>query len=163
MSLCYKVLSKKPKLFRQITSLTKEEFDNLAKKLKSEWEGMEAIRLDRPDRKRAIGQGHPYFGSYEDLILLLIVYTRTSCSNVLIGMLFGITETTVITLSQRLLPLLQDRFIPITKVRKKKGRINTLDDLLKEYPGIEEVILDGTGITTRRPKKKTIQELQRKK
>lgn len=154
MPLNYKDLSKKPRLFRQITSLTVEEFNNLANKLKPEWENMEIIRLDRFDRKNAIGQGHPYFGKFEDLILLLVTYTRTSCSNVLIGILFGITETTVITLSKRLLPLLQDRFIPVTKIRKKRGRINTLDDLVKEYPGIEEVILDGTGIATRRPKRK---------
>jgi len=154
MSLRYQAFSKKPRLFRQITTLTVEEFNDLVKRLKPEWREMEVERLNRSDRKNVIGQGHPYFGTFEDLILLLIVYTRTSCSNALIGLLFEITETTVITLGQRLLPLLQDKFIPITKVRKKRGTINTLDDLTKEYPGIKEVIVDGTGIAIRRPKRR---------
>lgn len=154
MSLNYQDLSKKPRLFRQLTSLTVEEAANLIKKLDAEWKYLETERLDRPDRKNAIGQGHPYFGSFDDLILLLIIYTRTSCSNALIGILFDITETTVITLSKRLLPLLQDRFIPNTKLRKKRGRINTLDELIAEYPDLVEVIVDGAGITTRRPKRR---------
>jgi len=114
---------------------------------------MEQKRLMRADRKNAIGQGHPYFGTFNDLILLLTIYTRTSCSNALIGVLFEITETTVITLPKRLIPLLQDRFIPATKLRKKRGTINTLDELLKKYPDLNEVIVDGTGIPTRRPKR----------
>lgn len=154
MSLTYNVLSKKPKLFRQLTSFTVEEMDNLVKKLQPDWKKMETKRLSRKNRQRAIGQGHPYFGLFPDLVLLLVIYTRTSCSNALIGLLFGITETTVITLSKRLLPLLQDRFIPETKVRKPRGRINTLDELVARYPDLDEVIVDGVDISTRRPKRK---------
>lgn len=154
MPLNYNALSKKPRLFRQLTSLTAEEADNLVKKLQPEWKQREIKRLNRKNRKNAIGQGHPYFGSFPDLVLLLIIYTRTSCSNALIGVMFGITETTVITLSKRLLPLLQDRFIPETKIRKPRGRINTLDELAELYPEINDVIIDGVGIGTRRPKRK---------
>lgn len=153
MSLTYHCLSQKPKLFRQLTSLSVQEFDILANKLEVEWQNRERERLDYPGRKNEIGQGHPYFGLFTDLLLLLIVYTRTSCSNFLIGILFGITEPTVINLSKRLLPLLQDRFIPNTKLRKAKGKINTIDELIEQYPDLEEVLVDGTGITTRRPKR----------
>lgn len=154
MPLNFQSLSKKPKLFRQLTSFTIEEAEKLVNKLEPEWKYRELDRLNRPDRKNAIGQGHPYFGTFADLVLLLIMYTRTGCSNALLGVLFGITETTVITLSKRLLPLLQDKFIPNTKIRKKRGRINTLDELLDEYPELSEVIVDGVGITTRRPKRR---------
>ncbi|MFH1233550.1 MAG: transposase family protein [Patescibacteria group bacterium] len=50
--------------------------------------------------------------------------------------------------------MLQDRFLPETKLRKKRGRINTLDELIAEYPEIDEVIADGIGITTRMPKRR---------
>lgn len=153
MSLNYNALSKKPRLFRQLTSLSVEETANLVNGLQPEWKEREIKRLNRKNRQNAIGQGHPYFGSFNDLVLLLIIYTRTSCSNALIGILFGITETTVITLSKRLLPLLQDRFIPETKIRKPRGRINTLDDLVALYPEINDIIVDGVGISTRRPKR----------
>jgi hypothetical protein len=82
------------------------------------------------------------------------VYVKTNCGNILLALLFGINEQTVYDISKKLLPLLQDRFIPNTKLRKRKGTINTMDDLLKEYPGLDEVIADGTDIVTRRPTRK---------
>jgi IS5 family transposase len=154
MSLHYQTIVSRPKLFRQLTTLTLSEFDLLVKKLESEWKEREILRLSRPDRKRAIGQGHPYFGTFSDLILFLTIYTRTNCSNVLLGLVFGLTEQTVIDLSKKLLPLLQDRFIPKTRLRKKRATINTLDELLEVYPDLEDVILDGCAIKTRRPKRK---------
>lgn len=154
MSLHYQTIVSKPKLFRQLTTLTLTEFDLLVKKLEPEWKEREILRLSRTDRKRAIGQGHPYFGPFSDLILFLTIYTRTNCSNVLLGLVFGLTEQTVIDLSKKLLPLLQDRFVPKTRLRKKRATINTLDELLEVYPDLEDVILDGCAIKTRRPKRK---------
>ncbi len=154
MPLRYKTVVSKPRLLRQLTTLTLTELDSLAKKLEPEWKEREQIRLSRPDRKRAIGQGHPYFGTFPDLILFLIVYTRTNCSNVLLGLVFGLSEPTIIDLSKKLLPLLQDRFIPQTKLRKKRARINTLDELIEAYPDLEDVIIDGCAVETRRPKRK---------
>lgn len=154
MSLHYQTIVSKPKLFRQLTTLTLAEFDLLVKKLEPEWKEREILRLSRPDRKRAVGQGHPYFGTFSDLILFLAVYTRTNCSNVLLGLVFGLTEPTIIDLSKKLLPLLQDRFVPKTRLHKKRATINTLDELLEVYPDLEDVILDGCAIKTRRPKRK---------
>jgi hypothetical protein len=155
MSLRYQSIVRKPKLLQQLTTLTQSEFEQLARKLKPEWRERETMRLSRPDRKRAIGQGHPYFSkNFSDLVLFLVVYTRTSCSNVLLGVIFGLTEPTVIALSKKLLPLLQDRFIPETRLRKPRAKINTLDDLVATYPELTDIVLDGCAVKTRRPKRK---------
>lgn len=154
MPLRHKTIISKPRLLTQLTTLTLGEFDLLVKKLEPEWKEREKIRLSRPDRQRAIGQGHPYFGTFPDLLLFLVVYTRTNCSNVLLGLVFGLTEQTVIDLGKKLLPLLQDRFIPQTRLRKKRARINTLDELIKAYPDLEDVIVDGCSVKIRRPKRK---------
>lgn len=155
MSLRYQTIVHKPRLFRQLTTLTLPEFDQLTRKLEPEWRERERIRLSRPDRKRAIGQGHPYFSkNFSDLILFLVVYTRTSCSNVLLGVIFGLTEPTVVALSKKLLPLLQDRFIPETRLRKPRAKINTLDELVSTYPELTDIVLDGCAVKTRRPKRK---------
>ena len=118
---------------------------------------MEASRIRKKDPKQGEKEcrrtGHPYFADFPTLLLLLLLYTRTNCVNILIAVLFGIGEQTVYDLSHKLLPLLQDRFIPETRLRKRKGRINTLDGLLQEYPELSEVIADGTDIVTRRPKR----------
>lgn len=154
MSLTYQFLAKKPKLFNKVTTLNIEEFDNLIKKLQPEWKDRELKRLDRPDRKNKIGQGHPYFGTFADMVLLMLVYARTNCSNVLLGILFDISEPTVIAVCKRLLPLMQDRFVPRNGLRKKRASINTLDELLAKYPEITEAIVDGTDIATRRPRRR---------
>lgn len=154
MPLRYKTVFSKPRLLKQLTTLTLIELDSLVKKLEPEWKEREQIRLSRPNRKRAIGQGHPYFGTFPDLILFLIVYTRTNCSNVLLGLVFGLSEPTIIDLSRKLLPLLQDRFIPFSRLRKKRAKINTLDELIAAYPDLEDVIVDGCAVKTRRPKRK---------
>lgn len=154
MSLRYQTIVHKPKLLQQLTTLTLAEFDQLTRKLEPEWRIREQNRLSRHDRKRAIGQGHPYFGTFADLVLLLVVYARTSCSNVLLGIVFGLTEPTVIALSKKLLPLLQDRFIPETRLRKPRAKINTLDDLLVTYPELTDIVLDGAAVKTRRPKRR---------
>ena len=127
----------------------------MANKLEPEWNRLEKERLSRANRKNAIGQGHPYFGNFNDMLLLLILYTRTNCGNVLLGLILGMTEKAVIELSQKLLPLLQDNFVPKTKLnRKRRGTINTLDDLIAAYPEIADVIVDGISVKTRRPKRK---------
>lgn len=155
MGIRYSTLKKKPRVFRQLTTLTIEEFDTLAEKLEPEWIKMEYERkTNHKNRKNSVGQGHPYFADFRTLLLLFTLYARTNCSNVLLAMLFGISEQAIYDISPKLLPLLQDRFIPNTKLRKKRGRINTIDDLLKEYPALEDIIADGTDIVTRRPKRK---------
>lgn len=159
MALKYQKIIKTPKLFQKLTTLTVDEFQTLADKLKPEWETREYQRkASREDRKNAVGQGHPYFADFPTLILLMVCYSKTGCGNILLCLLFGIDERTLYDLLPKLLPLLQDRFIPETvltttgKRRKTRARINTLDDLLEAYPGLESVIADGAELQTRRPK-----------
>lgn len=138
--------------------MTVEEFETLAGKLEPEWERREYERkVAKPNRINKVGQEHPYFADFSTLLLLLILYTRTSCGNVLLTMLFGIREQTIYEIIPKLLPLLRDRFIPetpLTGKRKSRGRINTLDDLIVHYPEIKSVITDGADILTRRPKRR---------
>lgn len=155
MPLRYQMVIKKPRILQQLTTLSLAEFDQLVVKLEPDWKRKERERLSRPNRKRAIGQGHPYFGTFADLVLLLIVYTRTSCSNLLIGLLFGLTEKAVIELNKKLLPLLQDRFVPRTALqRKRRATITNVDDLIAAYPELSDVIADGLAVKTRRPKRR---------
>lgn len=154
IAISYQRISKNPKIFKELTTFTVEEFDALVQKIRPEWKEREFQRLDRPNRKRKVGQGHPYFGTFEDMVLMLLLYVKTNCSNLLLALLFGISKVTIIMVSKRMLPLLQDRFIPKTVLRKKRGTINTIDELLANYPELKEVIVDGTRIATRRPKRK---------
>jgi hypothetical protein len=155
MSLTYKKATRRPSVFRRLTTYTVDEFDTLVKKLRPEWDRREHARLaERTDRVRAVGQGRPYAGSFETMVLLAVLYLRTPAGNVFLSLLFGIDEVTVRTWRKRILPLLSDRFIPDTEVTGKRKRINDLDEFLKEYPELKELIGDGCELKTQRPKRK---------
>lgn len=155
----------KPYLFRRITTLTIEEFQLLAKKLKPEWKEQERKRLEaRKDRINKIGQGRPYeLGSFANLLLTTIIYLRTTLSYELLGLLVGVDGTTIKRIVNRVSPLLQDRFIPKTELNKKKRRTNNLDELLEQYPELKEVIFDGSDLRTQRPKRRQKQQYSGKK
>lgn len=155
----------KPYLFRRLTTLDVEEFQLLVKKLEPEWDKREYERLAlRKDRINTVGQGRPYeLGEFANLLLSTIVYLRTTLGYEVLGFLFDVDATTVGRVVQRVIPLLQDRFIPKTELTKRKRRSNDLDEFLKEYPELKDVIFDGTELPTDRPKRRQKQQYSGKK
>lgn len=149
-------LSRKPYLFRRIMTLTLEEWRDLAKRLEPEWNRRERERLsEREDRIRAIGQGRKYeIGSFPNLLLATLLYLRTNIGYTLLGFLMDVDGETVRRAVTRVLPLLEDRFIPKTDITKRKHRSNDLDDLLTDFPELEDVIFDGTEVPVPRPKRR---------
>lgn len=155
----------KPYLFRRIATFSVEEFQTLSDKLYPEWKDREYQRLmSRKNRKRAIGQGRKYkLGAFDNLLLLTVIYLRTNIGYELLALLFDIDPATVKRTIRRVMPLIQDRFIPQTKLTARKKRINTLDELLEQYPEMEDVIFDGSEMPTKRPKKRQKQSYSGKK
>jgi hypothetical protein len=154
MNFTFERAAYKPRFFRRLTSFTVDEFRTLVEKLRPEWVRRERERLTRPDRKRAIGQGHPYAGSFETRVFVVVMYLRTSAGNALLSALFGIDEVTIRSWRKRIAPLLSDRFVPRTVVGGRERRINDLDDFIKLYPEIKEIIGDGSEFKIQRPKRK---------
>lgn len=161
---CVARFFKKPYIFRRFTTLSLEEFDLLVRKLEPEWKTSEKKRLEaRKNRKRKVGQGRPYeLGNFRNLLFVSILYLRTHMSVELLAMMFRVDEDAVRRPVRRILPLIQDRFMPTTALSGKK-RINTIDELLKEYPELEDIIFDGTEFPIPRPKKRQKQSYSGKK
>lgn len=154
MNFTFERAAQKPGFFRRLTSFTVEEFRTLVEKLRPEWILRERERLTRPNRKRAIGQGHPYAGSFETMLFVVVMYLRTSAGNALLSALFGINEVTIRSWRRRIAPLLADRFVPKTVVSGRERRINDIDEFIKLYPEIKEIIGDGSEFKIQRPKRK---------
>ncbi len=156
---------KKPYLFRRIFTLSIEESELLSQKLITAWQEWEKKRLlRRKDRKNQIGQGRPYeLGQFKNLLLVALLYWRTNIGYELLGFIFDIDQTTVKRIVKRISPLLTDRFIPKTEITKYERRSNKLDDLLKNFPELEDVIFDGTEMPTNRPKKNQKKQYSGKK
>jgi len=57
MTFDYNKLSKKPDLFRNFTGFSQNEFDDIYRVIEERYDEFEKERLDRRDRKRAIGGG----------------------------------------------------------------------------------------------------------
>lgn len=164
LSFIEKMLSK-PYLFRRIFTLTVKEWELLAQKLEPEWQERETARLlQRKDRVNQIGQGRPYeLGQFKNLLLVALLYWRTNIGYELLGCLFDIDQTTVKRIARRISPLLIDRFIPKTELTKHKRRSNKIDDLLKDFPELKDVIFDGTELPTERPQKRQQDQYSGKK
>ena len=156
---------RQPYMFRRLTTFSLEEFDLLAKKREPEWKASEKKHLEaRKNRKRKVGQGRPYeLGNFKNLLFVAILYLRTHRSVELRALLFRVDKDAVRRPVTRILPFIQDRFIPGTALSKSKKRINTIDELLKEYPELEDVIFDGTEFPIKRPKKRQKQSYSGKK
>lgn len=152
---------RKPYLFRRLTTLSLEEFEILREKLEPAWRESEKKRLEaRKNRKRKVGQGRPYeLGGFMNLLFVTVIYLRTHVSIELLSFIMRVDKDAVRRPVMRMLPLIQDRFIPNTPLLKK--RINTLDELLKHFPELQDVIFDGTEFPIQRPKKTTKTKLLR--
>lgn len=154
MTLTFERASRKPGMFRRFTSLSVAEFELLVKKLAPEWRRRERARLEARPRTNAIGQGRPYAGDFASLVLVVLTYLRTPSGGALLSYLFDLDEVTIRTYRHRILPLLKDRFIPVSLVQGKVRRTNDLDEFLRLYPELKELIGDGTELKIQRPKRR---------
>ena len=98
----YSVLSKKPLHFRNFSGIELVEFDGLNLKIKEKYDAYEEKRLDREDRKRAVGAGHPFRLSLTDRLLMLLMYYHMYPSSTLLGYLFCLSQTSVLKAIRKL-------------------------------------------------------------
>jgi len=171
-------LRRKPRHFQCFTGLTPLEFDRLLDQLAPVYEAAQQQRRERPDRKRQSGAGHPFALDLPERLLMGLMYLRLYLGQSLLSFLFDIEQSNVCReLSKRLLPVLQEvlptplRDAPLRAEpepapepselpRGKKGRrINTLEELLRAYPELKDVLIDATEQPVPQPKDKRKRKL----
>lgn len=151
--LTYSKLAKKSKQFRSFTGLEVEEFNSLYEIAEREYPEMEKRRLERKNRKRAIGAGRPFKNELKERVLMLLIYYRLYVTCALTGYLFDLHESNVWR-DIRQLETLVKRCIPLPKkVHKRTRKIGTIEELLEYYPEFK-AILDATEQEIPRPKNK---------
>lgn len=129
MLLSYRLLSQKPRIFRQLTGMTLAEFADIIEKVD-------------PLVKKAFGvMGRPRkLPTSADKLSLLLIYYRTYVSHEFLGYFVGLDNSNVCRLFQRLEPLVAK------KIHIKKDRTLTEDK-------VRELIIDATEQPIQRPKK----------
>ena len=88
-------LSKNPRLFRSLTGLTVEKFNQLFVKLKPIYEQTELKRKTRKKRIRAVGGGNAYKLVIEDRLLMLLIYYRTYLTMEFLEFIFDLHNSNV--------------------------------------------------------------------
>src|SRR5215510_6736861 len=152
MMMKYVYVSGFPKIFLSMTGLRLDEFDDLLGEVRRLYQAAEAARLERTDRQREPGGGDKPALSMTDQVLLTVVWLRLYPTQDVLGYFFGVSQATVSTYIQRVLPLLEsdgrDRMRMPDPGRKRRRK---LDELLKDMPEIM-VVIDSFEQKVQRPK-----------
>jgi len=148
----YDKLKQKPRAFRSLTGMSISEFGALYRKLIPVWAKSERDRLSRPDRKRAVGGGHPYHLRLKERLLMMVVWLRLYLSTEALGFFFDVDKSTASRNTRRLLPclrLLGNETLGWPEP-SKRGEGKSIEQALRDYPDLLAII-DATEQAVERP------------
>lgn len=145
-------LTRKPEMFQRIFGLKFELFSLLSKNIKPLWEEQEFQRLNRANRKRSIGAGHPYsFKTIEEKVITVLFYYKAYPTQELLGAILDVDQSVISRLFNALLPLIEEAADPELKSFLNKAKefcnnekIKTLDKLIEKYPELKDASTDVT-------------------
>jgi hypothetical protein len=141
MILRYERLHRFPTVFKSMTGLTVAQFDALSADVLPRFHAADFARLNRPNRKRAVGGGPAFDLEPHNQLLLTVIWLRLYPIHEVLAYLFGVSDTTVGRAIGRVLPLLeasgQDTMRMPDPGRKRR---RSLDALLAETPDLVVVI-----------------------
>ncbi|MBL8156964.1 MAG: transposase family protein [Anaerolineae bacterium] len=151
MIMRYEYLSQHATVFQKCSGLTVDLFDQLVKDVLPLYLEAEEDRLSHRHRQRALGAGHPFELDVRDHLLLTVIWLRLYPIHEVLAYLFGISDSTVSRLIERVLPILEQsgrdgmRWPDPGKKRRRQ-----LPDLLKDIPELT-VLVDSFEQRVQRP------------
>jgi hypothetical protein len=151
MIMRYDYLSQHPNVFQKCTGLTVDVFEQLVDEVLPLYVKAEQERLSNRQRQRAIGAGHPFELDGRDHLLLTVIWLRLYPIHEVLGYLFGISDSTVSRLIERVLPILEQSGrdgMRLPDPGKKRRR--QLPDLLRDIPELT-VLVDSFEQRVQRP------------
>ena len=104
------IIKKKQTLFRSLTGITQEKFDELVKKTTPLYEQAEEKRLYKAKRERKQGGGRQKELDLSNQLLMLLMYYRVYVSQEFLGLIFGLHNCNVSRQINYLQPLLATVF-----------------------------------------------------
>lgn len=148
----YEHLNHHPNVFLKMTGLRVNEFDTLVDDLLPKWADAQHKRLSRPDRQRDIGGGRNPKLDGRDQLLLTVVWLRVYPTHEVLGYLFGVSDSTVSRIIERVLPLLEQAGRDTMRMPDPgRKRRRDLDELLRDVPELT-VVIDTFEQKIQRPK-----------
>ena len=154
MIMRYHELIRHAAVFQKMTGLRVKEFDQLWLDVQQRYAAAEEKRLEKADRKRAMGGGLPTELDGRNQVLLTVIWLRTYPMYDVLGYLFGVSQPTTGRYIDRVLPLLEQAGLDTMRMPDpgKKHR-HSLNELLQAIPELV-VIVDSFEQGVQRPKRK---------
>ena len=134
-------LRRYPTVFLKMTGLRLNEFASLLDDMLPRFAEAKQARLQRPHRRRAQGGGRHADLDARDQILLAVIWLRQYPTTEVLGFLFGVSDSTVSRVVNRLVPLLEASGKDTMRLPDpgRKHR-KELPELLKETPELAVII-----------------------
>jgi hypothetical protein len=152
MIMRYEHLRHHPNILLNMTGLRINEFAGLVDDLLPQLVQAEHERLNRPDRQREMGGGRNPELDARDQLLLTVVWLRVYPTHEVLGYLFGVSDSTVSRIIQRVLPLLEQAGRDTMRMPDPgRKRRRNLDQLLHDTPELA-VVIDTFEQKIQRPK-----------
>lgn len=152
MMMRYRHLSHYPTVFLKMTGLRRLEFDELVHDLLPRFVAAEGTRLSRPNRQRGLGGGRRADLDGRDQLLLTVIWLRQYPTHEVLAYLFGVSDSTVSRVIERVLPLLEQAGRATMRMPDPgRKRRRQLDALLHDTPDLA-VVIDSFEQKVQRPK-----------
>jgi len=140
-------IKKRQRLFRSLTGITIEKFNELLKQVTPLYEAAETKRLFKSKRMRKQGGGRQKELDLPNQLLMLLMYYRVYVSQEFLGLIFGLHNCNV----SRQITYLQPQLAKVFRIPTKRVKL-TEEDLTEEQL-LNIFIIDATEQQIRRPKK----------
>jgi hypothetical protein len=141
MMLRYNHLSQDAKVFQSMTGLSVPLFDALEQEIERLFVASEVQRLSRADRQRGLGGGRSQEVAIIDQVLMTVIWLRCYPKQHVLAYLFGVSESSVSRILNRVLPLLAQSGRDTMRLPDPgRKRRRELDELLQATPGLTVVI-----------------------
>ena len=150
----YTDLKRNPRKFLALTGLTVKEFKALlpafSEGYRNKYEGSKT--LAKRKRKRQVGGGRiGQLKTTEQKLLFILVHQKTYPLQVVLGELFGLSQTSANQWIHRLLPVLRQALITLGVMPERDGRKFAQSE--RRQRASADYIIDGTERRRQRPKK----------
>lgn len=137
----YDQLHRHSVVFLKMTGLRLGEFEQLLTDMLPQIAEAERARLQRADRRRALGGGRHAELARTNQLLLTIIWLRLYPTNEVLGYLFGVSDSTASRILSRMLPLFEASGKDTMRMPDPgRKRRKTLETLLEETPELAVII-----------------------
>ncbi|MEY3288191.1 MAG: hypothetical protein RLZZ419_433, partial [Pseudomonadota bacterium] len=146
---------KHPALIRAFTGIPAEEFWDMVEKMEAKLPDHEIERHTRDDRKRAVGAGRKFDQSLAQRTVAVLSYLRLHVPQLVIALMFGLTQCDISRDLRRLLPLINS-ILPcpeVWEITKNNQESKELVVLPPEQLVNGRVLVDATEQRVSRPGK----------